>query len=74
MKIPFHNRVSQTVPDAMHTIKVVVVHVFNVITGKEDSDSAGEQNLQLVILKLISLLQRDQKRMQRRKRNFLAIV
>lgn len=40
MKMPFHNRVSQTVPDAMHTVKVVVVHIFNIITGKEDSDSA----------------------------------
>lgn len=37
MRLPFHSRVSQVVPDAMHTIKVAVEHVFNVITGKEDS-------------------------------------
>lgn len=37
MKLPFHDPLEQTVPDAMHTIKDAVEHLFNLITGKEDS-------------------------------------
>lgn len=39
MKLPNHDRISQTFPDTMHTLKDVIVHVFNVITGKEDTES-----------------------------------
>ena len=37
MKLPCHNRLIQLFPDAMHTIKDAVEHVFNIITGAEDS-------------------------------------
>ena len=37
MKLPFHNRLIQCFPDAMHTIQDVVEHIFNLITGREDS-------------------------------------
>ena len=37
MKLPCHNRLIQVFPDAMHTIKDAVEHVFNIITGAEDS-------------------------------------
>ena len=40
--MPFHDRVSQTVPDAMHTIKVVVAHVIN---GREDSVSSRKAEI-----------------------------
>ena len=36
-KMPFHNRNIQVYPDAMHTIKDAIEHIFNLITGKEDS-------------------------------------
>ena len=63
MKMPFHDRVSQTVPDAMHTIKVVVTHVFNVIIGKEDSVSARKAEL------AIGRFQIDESPAKRPKRN-----
>ena len=37
MQLPHHDPIQQTAPDAMHTIKDVIVHVFNLITGREDS-------------------------------------
>ena len=37
MKLPCHNRLIQVFPDTMHTIKDAVEHVFNIITGAEDS-------------------------------------
>ena len=33
---------SQSVPDAMHTIKDVIGHVFNLITGREDSHNVHD--------------------------------
>ena len=38
MKLPEHDRVGQTVPDAMHTIKDVVERLFKLIIGKSTSD------------------------------------
>ena len=37
MKLPCHNWLIQVFPDTMHTIKDAVKHVFNIITGAEDS-------------------------------------
>ena len=37
MKLPSHNRITQSIPDAMHTVKDVVERVFHLIIGKEDS-------------------------------------
>lgn len=37
MQLPHHNPITQTVPDAMHTIKDVIGHVFHLITGREDN-------------------------------------
>ena len=34
MRLPHHNRIEQTVPDAMHTVKDCVEKVFHLITGK----------------------------------------
>ena len=38
MKLPEHDRVDQTVPDAMHTVKDVVERMFRLIIGKSKSD------------------------------------
>ena len=48
MHLPQHNPLKQAVPDAMHTIKDVIVHVFNLITGREDGDKvhASERSIQ----------------------------
>ena len=35
MKLPHHDRVTQTVPDAMHTIKDCIEKIVYLITGKE---------------------------------------
>ena len=37
MKLPHHNRITQTVPDCMHTVKDVIEKVFHLLTGKEDT-------------------------------------
>ena len=37
MQLSRHNPITQSVPDAMHTTKDVIVHIFNLITGREDS-------------------------------------
>ena len=37
MKLPDHDRILQTVPDCMHTVKDAVEHIINLITGREDS-------------------------------------
>lgn len=37
MQLPHHNPITQSVPDAMHTIKDVIGHIFNLIIGREDS-------------------------------------
>ena len=34
MRLPYHNRIEQTMPDAMHTVKDCVEKVFYLITGK----------------------------------------
>ena len=40
MKLPNHDHVEQTVPDAMHTIKDVVEKLFNVVTGRGRADTS----------------------------------
>ena len=37
MQLPHHDPIKQAVPDAMHTIKDVISHVFNLMTGREDN-------------------------------------
>ena len=37
MELKYHNPLFQTVPDAMHTVKDVIEHLFYLIIGKEDS-------------------------------------
>lgn len=37
-RLPYHDRLNQTVPDAVHTIKDVVEVIFNLITGRDDSE------------------------------------
>ena len=36
MKLKFHNPIEQTVPDAMHTIKDVIEHLFYLIVGRDN--------------------------------------
>ena len=47
MKLPHHDRVTQVFPDAMHTIKDAMVHVFNVMVGSEDSEKVRNAEGQL---------------------------
>ena len=42
MKLPSHNRLTQTLPDPMHTVKDVIEHIFNLITGKEDNQKVRQ--------------------------------
>jgi hypothetical protein len=37
MKLPHHDPIVQTAPDAMHTIKDAIVNIFDLITGKDDT-------------------------------------
>ena len=38
MKLPTHDRVTQSVPDAMHTVKDVVEGIFHLVTGRDDTE------------------------------------
>lgn len=42
MDLPAHNRLSQTVPDMMHTLMDTVDKLFEVITGKNVDDSKAQ--------------------------------
>ncbi len=42
--LPDFNRVTDVVPDAMHTIAVCVKHILSLITGKESDDSVSVRN------------------------------
>ena len=42
-----HNPITQTVPDAMHTVKVVVEHLFMLIIGKKDSEKVRHAKIEL---------------------------
>ena len=47
MKLSTHNPIKQTVPDVMHTIKVVIEHVFKLLIGKEDSANVRKAEKEL---------------------------
>lgn len=47
MKLPNHDRVEQCIPDAMHTIKDVLEHVFHLITGREDSEKVRKAEIEI---------------------------
>ena len=47
MELKYHNPISQTVPDAMHTVKVVMEHLLYLIIGKEDSQKVRETKIEL---------------------------
>lgn len=47
MELQFHNPMLQTVPDAMHTVKVVIEHLFYLIVGKEDSMKVRQAEVEL---------------------------
>ena len=36
-KLPTHNPVTQTTPDAMHTVKDTIVNIFDLIMGRDDT-------------------------------------
>lgn len=37
MKLPHHDPIAQIAPDAMHTVKDVIVNIFDIITGRDDT-------------------------------------
>lgn len=37
MRLPSHDPIVQTMPDAMHTIKDAVVNVFDLLIGRDDT-------------------------------------
>ena len=39
MRLPTHDTVAKTVPDAMHTVKDSIEHIFYLIIGKEYSEN-----------------------------------
>ena len=43
MKLPHHDPLTQTVPDAMHTVKEVLEHLFRIIVGKDDNEKVEMQ-------------------------------
>ncbi len=47
MKLPYHNPLQQTVPDAMHTIKDVVENLFGLISGRRDNEKVREAERKL---------------------------
>lgn len=47
MKMPHHDRTMQAFPDAMHTVKDAVEHIFNLIIGKEDSAKVRKMEMEL---------------------------
>ena len=47
MRLPHHNRLTQVFPDAMHTIKDAMEHLFNIVVGKEDSAKVRKAEEQL---------------------------
>ncbi len=46
-KLPTHNPVAQTTPDAMHTVKDAIVNVFDLITGRDDTMNCRQCELNL---------------------------
>jgi len=47
MDLPSHDSIQQTVPDAMHTIKDVIVNLYDLITGKVDIISCRQCEMDL---------------------------
>lgn len=47
MKMPFHDQIVQVFPDAMHTVKDAVEHIFNLIIEKEDSAKVRKVEFEL---------------------------
>ena len=47
MDLASHNPITQTVPDAMHMVKVVVEHLFMLIIGKKDSVKVRQAEIEL---------------------------
>ena len=55
MDLANRNPITQTVPDAMHTVKVVVEYLFILIIGKEDSEKVRHAEIELGRFGLTSL-------------------
>ncbi len=47
MKLPNHDYIQQTTPDAMHTIKDVVEHILKLLVGKKNSTKMITTEIQL---------------------------
>ena len=47
MDSDYHDPISQTVPDAMHTVKVVMEHLLYLIVGREDSVKVRQAEIEL---------------------------
>ena len=55
MKLSTHDRVKQTVADAIHTVRDGIEHIFNLIIGKEYSKNVRLAEVELEGLKLLLL-------------------
>ena len=47
LDLPHHDSIQQTVPDAMHTVKDAVVNIYDLITGKDDTDKCRNSEYKL---------------------------
>lgn len=47
MKLPSHDPIRQTTPDAMRTISDVTEHIFKLIVGREDSVKVRKAKIEL---------------------------
>lgn len=47
LRLPNHDAIKQTVPDGMHTIRDAIVNIFDIITGKDDTESCRKCEINL---------------------------
>ena len=47
LRLPNHDAMKQTVPDGMHTIRDAIVNIFDIIIGKDDTDSCRKCEINL---------------------------
>lgn len=47
MRLPHHDSVNQTVPDAMHTVKDVLERLFGLLVGRHNTEKVRKAEIQL---------------------------
>ena len=71
MKLPNHNRVLQTFPDAMHTVKDSIERVFFLLVGKSKLDKIATLEKKLKDLDSMSKLGRENEAIKPQLHNIL---